>query len=437
MRGRRTRRARRSASSSARAAASPASRARSFVVVAGCRSTPAREPTIASTIRRSPSSWPRDLLDDAPARHDDDAVAQPGELERVARLDDGGDAFVRLRAQRLVDVEARADVDALRRLLGEDDLDVSAQERADERHLLLVAAGERLDRLLRSTPCGRAGARRARRSRAARGRAGRRRARASRRSTWMVAFARTLRTGNSASPRRSPLSRTTPARSGPTGERVSSFAPSHDALPIARSTPASARRNCTWPLPSAPAIPRISPFRDLEVDRAEALAAQARHREHDLGVLAAAAGRSGKATLSGRPIISATSASSEIGRRLERPLADAVAEHRDAVGDREHLGQAVADVDDADALACLLEHERVEPLDLLGPECRRRLVEEQHLRPGRAAPSTTSSSCRSASESEPGGAVTGMSSLNVAERLLPPSSACARTAAARRRARRG
>ena len=32
------------------------------------------------------------LLDDAPARHDDDAVAEARELERVARLDDGGDS---------------------------------------------------------------------------------------------------------------------------------------------------------------------------------------------------------------------------------------------------------------------------------------------------------------------------------------------------------
>src|SRR5581483_12138447 len=52
------------------------------------------------------------------------------------------------RAQRFVDVEPRADVDALRRLLGEDHLDVAAQERPDQRHLLLVAARERLHRLL-------------------------------------------------------------------------------------------------------------------------------------------------------------------------------------------------------------------------------------------------------------------------------------------------
>ena len=34
-----------------------------------------------------------DLVDDLPARHHDDPVAEAGELERVARLDDRGDAL--------------------------------------------------------------------------------------------------------------------------------------------------------------------------------------------------------------------------------------------------------------------------------------------------------------------------------------------------------
>src|ERR1700693_6359755 len=65
-----------------------------------------------------------DLVDDRPARHHDDAVTEPGELERIARLDDDGHSLLRLRAQGVVDVEARGDVDALRRFLGENDLDV-------------------------------------------------------------------------------------------------------------------------------------------------------------------------------------------------------------------------------------------------------------------------------------------------------------------------
>src|SRR6266571_1744418 len=54
-----------------------------------------------------------DLVDDPPARHHDDAVTEPGELERIARLDDDRHTFVRLRAQCFVDVEACPHIDAL------------------------------------------------------------------------------------------------------------------------------------------------------------------------------------------------------------------------------------------------------------------------------------------------------------------------------------
>ncbi len=80
---------------------------------------------------------------------------------------------------------------------------------------------------------------------------------------WIVAFARTLRTGKSDSRARSPESNTTPARIGPSGLRRSSSLPSQTTEPVARSTPARARRNCTCPLPSAPATPTISPFRTI------------------------------------------------------------------------------------------------------------------------------------------------------------------------------
>ena len=57
-------------------------------------------------------------------------------------------------------------------------------------------------------------------------------ARLKRRSTWIVVFARTLRTGNSDSRIRSPLKYTTPARSGPTGDRPSRTVPLHLAVPV-------------------------------------------------------------------------------------------------------------------------------------------------------------------------------------------------------------
>ena len=89
-----------------------------------------------------------DLVDDLPARHDDDPVAEAGELERIARLDDHRNALLCLLAQCAVNLEPRGDVDALGRLLGQDDLDVSALERSRQRYLLLVPAGQRLYRLL-------------------------------------------------------------------------------------------------------------------------------------------------------------------------------------------------------------------------------------------------------------------------------------------------
>ena len=53
----------------------------------------------------------RDLLDDLTARHHEDAVAEPGELEGVARLHEHRGTGLRAGTERLVDVEPRADVD--------------------------------------------------------------------------------------------------------------------------------------------------------------------------------------------------------------------------------------------------------------------------------------------------------------------------------------
>ena len=88
-----------------------------------------------------------DLLDDLAPGHDEHPIAQPGELDGVARLDEQRRPAVRAGAQRLVDVEAGADVDALRRLVGEDHRRL-LEEAARHRDLLLVPPGEELDRLL-------------------------------------------------------------------------------------------------------------------------------------------------------------------------------------------------------------------------------------------------------------------------------------------------
>ena len=215
---------------------------------------------------------------------------------------------------------------------------------------------------------------------------------------------------------------------------MSSSLPSQAALPVARSTPASARRNCTCPLPSAPAIPRISPFatsRSIGPNRSPCRPETARSTSR----CASWSCRSGNASWSGRPIISATRLSSDMRGGLERPLADAVAKDRDPVGDAEHLRQPMADVDDADSCAALLEHQRVQPLDILRPERGRRLVEEQHLRPGEQA-LTTSRSCRSASDSDPAAPSPGRRA-RTPRASPPPTPPCVPYAGCSRRERRG
>ena len=62
----------------------------------------------------------------------------------------------------------------------------------------------------------------------------------------------------------------------------------------------------------------------------------------------------------------------------ERGDALAVAQHGDAVADAPVLVHAVADIDDADAVALLLLDEREEPLRLAFGERRGRLVQDQH-----------------------------------------------------------
>src|SRR5204862_7069740 len=117
---------------------------------------------------------------------------------------------------------------------------------------------------------------------------------------------------------------------------------------------------------------------DLEVDRAEPLPLQLRYGEQHLACLPVAP--LGERELEGAPDHEGDERLLRHRRRLAGSLSDAVAEHGDAVGDPEYLGQPVADVRDANAGAALLEHERVQPLDLLRPECGRRLVEQKRLR---------------------------------------------------------
>ena len=101
----------------------------------------------AWTIRSSVTCVALERGDRLAARHHDHAVAQSLELHGVARGDDDRDAARGDLAEDAVDLGPRADVDALRRLVGDEDRRLG-EHRARHHDLLLVAAGERRDRSL-------------------------------------------------------------------------------------------------------------------------------------------------------------------------------------------------------------------------------------------------------------------------------------------------
>ena len=101
----------------------------------------------AWTIRSSVTCVALERGDGLAARHHDHAVAEALELKGVARGDHDRHAARGDLAEDAVDLGPRADVDALRRLVGDEDGRLG-QHRARHHDLLLVAAGERRDRSL-------------------------------------------------------------------------------------------------------------------------------------------------------------------------------------------------------------------------------------------------------------------------------------------------
>ena len=89
---------------------------------------------------------------------------------------------------------------------------------------------------------------------------------------------------------------------------------------------------------------------------------------------------SGKTVSIGRPTINVTTSASVTARGFERALADPVAQYRDPSRHLEHLGQPVADVDDAHSVGRQRANQFVQPIDLRVTQCCGGLVEQQHLR---------------------------------------------------------
>ena len=145
--------------------------------------------------------------------------------------------------------------------------------------------------------------------------------------------------------------------------------------------PARQSKSCGWPLPSAPAIPTISPLSQREADRPERLPLEAVDHEHLAGLAHLGGGRR-----EGSLERAADDQLDELrlgrGLRVERALVPAVAKDRDAVGDLEHLRQAMAHVHHADAATPAGGDGPMQRLHLVRSQGGGRLVEQQHLRVG-------------------------------------------------------
>src|SRR3954447_24983164 len=96
--------------------------------------------------RRSPPPGGQ-LARHGPLAHDEHAVGQPEHLGQIGRHDHHAEPLGRQVADDLVDLGLRPDVDALRGLVEHEHLRLRRQP-AGEEHLLLVAAGQRRHRLL-------------------------------------------------------------------------------------------------------------------------------------------------------------------------------------------------------------------------------------------------------------------------------------------------
>ena len=136
--------------------------------------------------------------------------------------------------------------------------------------------------------------------------------RPSRRSTWIVALARTLRTGKSDSEARSPLSSTTPGAERPerrTRVELLAVAGRRSGGPLrARERPQELHLSVALRARDSDDLAA----RHLEVDRPEPVAPQSRDREQYLALRLALVALGGNASWSGRPIMSATRLSSDI-----------------------------------------------------------------------------------------------------------------------------
>src|SRR5712692_8398768 len=196
-------------------------------------------------------------------------------------------------------------------------------------------------------------------------------------------FSATEKWSTRPTPRRSSGIWPTPASLSPRASAaVTSCSPSSTRPPVARRVPASTSTSSLWPLPSTPAIPRISPWRSSnEMPRS------AGTPRSDVAVRFSTLKVAGP----GRLLVHAEQdlAADHHGgdRLLVRLRCDQVTDHlasphhRDPVRDLEHLAQLVADEDDRLAFLDQASQHHEELLGLLGRQHSGGLVEDEDFRP--------------------------------------------------------
>ena len=107
-----------------------------------------RAPPERCAVRRAiVSSSLRNFRDDAPAAEHQRAVADALDLLEIGRDQEHRHALLQRQLQQVIDLRLGADVDADRRLLQDEQLDLRLHPAGDD-DLLLIAAAERGDRLL-------------------------------------------------------------------------------------------------------------------------------------------------------------------------------------------------------------------------------------------------------------------------------------------------
>ena len=188
-----------------------------------------------------------------------------------------------------------------------------------------------------------------------------------------------MSSGTYATPRRDRLAHR--ARRGTARRRAAS------SRRCGRSAPPMTAATARAPDPASPVRPRISPRAKIErnVARARPGTVNAR-RDQPRGPSAASRpGAFGGASMAPPDDHRDQPGLVDLGR-VDDVHQPPVAEHADAIGDRQYLVQVVGDVDDRHPACGEVADEAEEKLSLRLVERRRRLVEQQHAAPPRAPP---------------------------------------------------